>query len=369
MIRPLQDSRGMTLIEILFAVVVVGIGAFVIITCNNTVFTALSREQFEHKVDMEMRSLDILMSDKDFCAKNLSSIVTSNPSGNVSLPFKMVDAKPDPLLQTSAFFKPPDNLLTVTSAQFEPNPQADGLATLHLVFAPNQPGIATVTRSLPINFETNAAHHITQCSTLPLISPAGGACNLCDSTSPKLTKNLTIDFPRVNNCPWKVNGNFGRRQKHFQARLRVDKSLGLENVQVCGIKFTFHTGKINYDDHFFFLFNNAVLAASYNPAVRHLPQQSGIYSWNWDNVRGLNSPRDYLPYCVSSPPNTCSWPKTEHTGTIRMSISPETFSKIINMDPLASPKFSMITTGDNDNGDCYQSGMSFDVEVNYVERK
>ena len=151
--------------------------------------------------------------------------------------------------------------------------------------------------------------------------------------------------------------------------------------------------QIKYDDEIFLTVNNYVVMGSQDLSTGNgrsdfinglLLNAIGLVEYKWLGQNGMYD----LPYvgnnglsryCLgvnASDPNfsqKCQIPPTDRVGTFKLDIPSEEIVKlgIMNnsgkIDSNSNIKFSWISIGDNDNGDCETSPYGLDVDVEYVQ--
>jgi len=192
---------------------------------------------------------------------------------------------------------------------------------------------------------------------------------------------LQVVFPaQADICPWGEGDNLDTPQNgFFTARVEQQQSLDVpEDAVICGMSFDMSglvPGEVQvmvYDDHFFFDFNDAVLAASFGPAVDELPTHGSLHAWDWGRVQGMNYHDwpTYDPYCLGQEAGSagCEIPDTETQGPISLAYDDALVAEL----SLAAVQqgrydFSFITTGDdNPESDCQHAEFGFTVEVPYL---
>jgi hypothetical protein len=209
------------------------------------------------------------------------------------------------------------------------------------------------------------------------INSAEDVATLCAESEPQ-TATLTVDFPATApGCPWGEGDNLETEDAHVTARVEQVLSLDLPpGVVVCDLAFDFQgisggTGTpMVYDDHFWFTFDDVVLAASNGPLISAFSEESGLPIYDWSAVAG--SPFDFetATWCLGEDEGraSCDIPPPETNGIMSLSFEESLVSELsfraVQQDRF---DFAFITMGDNDRDrDCSHEDFSFTVEVPYV---
>lgn len=201
----------------------------------------------------------------------------------------------------------------------------------------------------------------------------------CEKMEPEL---LTLDvvFPaQTDTCPWGEADNLPPNDGYFTARVGQKQSLDLpDDSVICGMGFDFSgliPGEVQvmvYDDHFFFTFNDIILAASYGPAVELMPDDDGLPSFDWDAMVGFDyhAEPDYDAYCLGDADGAadCDIPDTEVEGPISLSYSDDLVNQL-SLLAITSGRydFGFVSTGDDDaSTDCKHEEFGFSIDVPYL---
>jgi hypothetical protein len=193
---------------------------------------------------------------------------------------------------------------------------------------------------------------------------------------------VQVVFPATTDaCPWGEGDNIDAANGVFTARVEQDEALDLpEDSVICDLDFDFsglvpdEVQVMVYDDHFFFTFNDIVLAASFGPAVEQLTEEEGqLRFYDWADVVGTDYHLDqgYQSYCLgqASGESECDIPDTEVEGPIALNFSEEIVSRL-SLSAIQDERyeFAFVTTGDdNAESDCMHEEFGFTVEVPYLE--
>lgn len=209
----------------------------------------------------------------------------------------------------------------------------------------------------------------------------------CDFNDDAVDPNDASDLNLAMNGP--------RKNERIRARLEQDVNIQLpEDAIICDMDFNFpEAQQIKYDDEIFLTVNNYVVMGSQDLSTGNgrsdfinglLLNAIGLVEYKWLGQNGMYD----LPYvgnnglsryCLgvnASDPNfsqKCQIPPTDRVGTFKLDIPSEEIVKlgIMNnsgkIDSNSNIKFSWISIGDNDNGDCETSPYGLDVDVEYVQ--
>lgn len=196
------------------------------------------------------------------------------------------------------------------------------------------------------------------------------------------TAEVDIVFKATtSSCPWTTADNIAATDGYFSARVEQDEEIDLpEDSVICDLDFDFsglvpdEVQVMVYDDHFFFTFNDIVLAASFGPAVEQFTEEEGqLRYYDWADIVGTEYHIDegYQSYCLgqASGESDCEIPDTEVEGPISLSFSEEIVSRL-SLSAIEDERyeFAFITTGDDDvETDCQHEEFGFTVDVPYIE--
>lgn len=210
-------------------------------------------------------------------------------------------------------------------------------------------------------------------------SPLERIKTACNSGS--VTKTMhTLYFEDRVGCEWRKNGNLAPKDGYTTVRHEQAQQIKLpEHAILCqfDIKSSKTQEKFIYDDALFFTLNDLILISSgdaytKNSSIDHTVDEHGIYSWNFDSIKGLHLNDSVYgdKYCFgdTNSGSICALPSTQKLGEFSYKLDKESSfilsSKLKNQ---ANLDFKVITIGDNDaRSDCSHSGLSIDVDVEYV---
>lgn len=204
-----------------------------------------------------------------------------------------------------------------------------------------------------------------------------GVINEACSRSTPLQLNKTIEFPHPGKvCEWEKNGNLGRKDKFFQARIEQSVGLGLPaGAVICAVKFDFPEQRYRYDDYFALLLNKSVIAAGYDFEDYLNPHYFGLLEYDWLNIRGIpmnfGSAREQI-YCpkIEGAQSSCEFPGHDTAGKIKLDYDEKFIRSVMSTGVPQDHFFTLVTFGDNNQSDgefdCSHSDIEFDVTVDYV---
>ncbi|MES2963959.1 MAG: hypothetical protein V4760_08715 [Bdellovibrionota bacterium] len=191
------------------------------------------------------------------------------------------------------------------------------------------------------------------------------------------SQTATINFPRPlktysnSRCDWNNNGNGGRVNDHFMARLEQTQTISVPaGAKICDIQFSSPKQEWLYDDHVFVTMNDVLLASSH-PIHDVLKQESGLSIFEWSkiyNQKWMQIPANVWCEGMDSGLSSCAWPASQTPGDIQLDFAPQLFQKIVARDLSRNTHvFKFVTTGDNDpDVDCDHSALNFDVQITYA---
>lgn len=215
---------------------------------------------------------------------------------------------------------------------------------------------------------------------------------------PAVSDRFTCDFndQSPDNDASHLNAALNGPRKDGSIRARLDQEVIValpSSSVICDMKFKFPEAiSMKYDDEIFLNVNDYVLMASQNVSTENNVDgfenglkftEDGLLKYKWLGENSLynlpyigngNLPRYCLGVDLNDPLvlEKCNIPVTETVGTFKLDIPSEEIIKlgIANefgtIESNTKLKFNYISTGDNDNGDCERSSLSFDITVNYI---
>jgi len=190
----------------------------------------------------------------------------------------------------------------------------------------------------------------------------------------------TVDVPLalpgnvLRRCPWGVDDNLPPAQERATARIedRTDPVLADDDAVLCGLELDFEVDDaFRYDDNFFLLFGDSVLAASDRALVERLPRTGRIRRWDWDRVAG----NEMLvfgsrPYCLGAEDGSseCVLPDSDLADRLALRFDQELVEELsFRAFEAGRADFTVVAVGDNDfSTDCQYSPLSVQATVTFV---
>jgi hypothetical protein len=196
--------------------------------------------------------------------------------------------------------------------------------------------------------------------------------NFCETMAPT-TQVVNIEFPKPNmTCEWGVDGNLTELNGFLRARIEQPRNLGLpEGAVICDATFDFVQQDFLYDDHFMLLFNDIVIASSYNFSAELQESTYGLLKYDWSAIAGIfwDTSKEEI-FCPDIDGalgmSTCAFPGHDQQGTINLTYDADFIRAIMSNGIPSDHSFTMVSIGDNDRMDCEHSDVEFDVAVKYV---
>ena len=195
----------------------------------------------------------------------------------------------------------------------------------------------------------------------------------CEEGEPD-SLELEVFFPRVvDGCSFGEKDNLPAAQGVVTARRESNRSLEIpEGGVVCGLDFDFSgldpsfEQTIEYDDHFMLNFNGVVLAANYGPMVDVFEDDDGLKLYDWSALAGYDFAFDNtIPgYCLGEEEglSDCTIPPPETPGPIALSFQGGLVDRLaLRALEQDAYRFTLVTTGDNDETDCFHEDFTFRV--------
>jgi hypothetical protein len=192
---------------------------------------------------------------------------------------------------------------------------------------------------------------------------------------------LEVAFPaQTASCPWSEDDNLDPADGLLTARVEQTESLSLpSDAVICDMALDFSglvPGEVQvmvYDDHFFFTFNDTILASSSAYIVDEMDDADGLRTWDWADAAGFDYHAvgsDHPSYCLGEDEglSECDIPSTETPGEISMGFDDALVAQL-SLAAIAESRFefAFVTTGDDDIGrDCNHESFGFTVTVPYL---
>lgn len=190
-------------------------------------------------------------------------------------------------------------------------------------------------------------------------------------TRPVETQVVQLSFPKPNQtCAWNQDGNLSKRNDYFQARIEQTQYLNLpEGSLICDATFAFEQQDFLYDDHFMLLFNDNVIAASYDWSEQFEQTSFGLLKYDWNRMAGMswNTSKETI-FCPNIPEtmSSCQFPGHDQQGIINLAYSDTFIQALMAGGVPQNHHFKMVSIGDNDNYDCEHAEVNFAVTVKFV---
>jgi hypothetical protein len=168
-------------------------------------------------------------------------------------------------------------------------------------------------------------------------------------------------------CAWGVDGNLSPRDQWHQARTEQKLNVQLPaGATLCHMKFDFKSQPFRFDDHFWFTFDDVILASSIDYSDR-FGVTNGLSLFDWSKIVGTrwDTSREGV-WCMAGA--ACSWPKTDTDGKINMDFRDGSYYAVSARDRARTQhSFSFVTVGDNDSTDCQHLPVTTTVTLQYVK--
>lgn len=202
--------------------------------------------------------------------------------------------------------------------------------------------------------------------TPPGDTPIGGETDVIPSCANALqTKIITVNFNSINDCKWSQGGNLEKKNGYIQARYEEPVNLDIPSgATLCDLEMDFPEQPFTYDDHVILTLNDRILMNTGSDMHKYLNSDGSGYIYDWSKLAGKSQDvGETKLYCNGN--STCNVPNTEQNGKILIDIPKSTIQQIVTMAPQSVNQIKMITTGDNDAGDCNHTPISFTVKASY----
>lgn len=200
-----------------------------------------------------------------------------------------------------------------------------------------------------------------------------GLNTLCETIGGLNRVPAFVSFPTNQpGCPWGEGDNLAPTQLEVSARVELAEPTDFASDVGCSMDFDFTNSNIEYDDGFFLLFGDVVLAASHSSLVERLPESGPFFRlWDWSAVAGEVLPfTNVSPYCIGVDEGfgTCSISAPDTPGPITVDPDLEVQRELLfHAYETGDAAFTLITIGDNDaDTDCRSDRYSFRVDVGFL---
>ena len=196
---------------------------------------------------------------------------------------------------------------------------------------------------------------------------------LCDEGAPLSFVEEVSFRDNPPGCPWGEGDNLAESQLEVTARLEIDTFSQVPAADIaCGMTFDFAFGggvdDVVYDDGFFLLYGDVVVAASHSQLVELLPESGRFFRlWDWSALAGETLPfQGVTPYCIGVDAGfgTCSVTEADTAGPITFDLDVEVQRELLfRALQTGNTNWTMVTIGDNDaDSDCRNDPYSFSVD-------
>lgn len=194
-----------------------------------------------------------------------------------------------------------------------------------------------------------------------------GLCQ--DANRSKLMQTKNLLFPPTQNCEFGSGGNGERRDVYYQARVKVDRTFEVpENGVICSFKLDSKTNNIRYDDVVVITLNDYILATSNRSIYQNSTPPNSISKFEFLDILGRPLAFEGTQSCLGEEASICKMPGHDFQGGFELDFNNEVLSPLLPL--IYGPELktlSVITLGDNDDGDCEHTGIEFDVTYTYVD--
>lgn len=195
-------------------------------------------------------------------------------------------------------------------------------------------------------------------------------------------EDTKVQSQRSQVCEFGKNGNLSKKNNEVRARYEQVVNLNLpSNAVLCDLEMQTQLQKFKYDDTFFLMFNDRILASNLKSGiVNRLSPDAYIdvasannvplYRFDWMGIREASFSNVADDYCLGKDQGlgNCSWPVTEQNGDIKFEFHSELLTHLGLKADSNQQTFSFVTTGDDDeNSDCYHEKLEFTMEIHYYE--
>ncbi len=223
--------------------------------------------------------------------------------------------------------------------------------------------------------------------TMPTPEDLAKTAELCANQEVTQTR-LELSFdPPAETCAWGQNDNMPFDRINHQLVIAARREQAIEvsipsHSVLCGVNFEFEEQDIVYDDEIILTMNQVVLASSQN--YGNLFNKQGNYQmYGWPALKGKPYPiNDRNVYCLgmAEGKGNCVLPPTQRRGRLLIDLHEDVVRQVgvaTGLSALArdakgakqeaKAKFSLVTTGDNDDPiDCKHSGFKFALTTKTV---
>lgn len=192
--------------------------------------------------------------------------------------------------------------------------------------------------------------------------------DLCNNSGVVQSGKNTVSFASVKECAWNRDGNLGRKDKHYQARMMQSKDMNIPTGAVlCSLDVRSKSDRIHYDDVMLLTINNNVILSS----AKDVPGFLGggnVPKWDFERVKGKRGDFNSGEFCLGQN-SRCELPGHDKKGSIAVDFEDGVMLDLASEIGYGSQKvMNVITLGDNDKEDCFHSGIELEVQYTYVKK-
>ncbi|MGE0172052.1 MAG: hypothetical protein AB7T49_04675 [Oligoflexales bacterium] len=195
--------------------------------------------------------------------------------------------------------------------------------------------------------------------------PPPGVC------SPSNTETLsqTLNFPASAECAFNQNGNLDRKNGFHQAISTQTLNVPIPaNIVLCEINIESSVSDLRYDDFLIFTLDKYVLVGSNGNMMDLLQKDGNLYIWNFDKIKGQPADLDDTlpPYCIGA---SCDVPGHDQAGPFNVNFTTSEIRELANRQLGKNElDFSLITTGDDNDGDCEHTEFNLSLTLRYSKK-
>ena len=191
----------------------------------------------------------------------------------------------------------------------------------------------------------------------------------CETATELKTLNSKLIFPERQDCSFGQNGNLERRDAFVQAQETQNQSIALEGKSIiCDMSIRSEpNAQIHYDDFIFLTIANQVIFGSNSQVTNYLDRKENVYQWDFEKIKGQAINNFEAPYYCLAGVRNCVLPPHDQAGPISIRLATKDVAPIA-FEVVGKSKIdaNLISTGDNDDEDCFHSELDLDVEISYL---
>ncbi len=182
-------------------------------------------------------------------------------------------------------------------------------------------------------------------------------------------------------CAFGQDGNLSTGPETQRARYEQRRLLELPaGAELCDLELELVANNFRYDDMFYFALNGHVVSSNNKSAMvdlRRYPlkltdgKSVSAPRYDWSGLvdkRFSNDGGESNNFCLGEQEglSNCQWPRTEQTGSFRLSFAPEILIHLGAKSSGSQHELMFAVTGDDDpNVDCAHSGFNLNVSATY----